>query len=207
MSFEEFKKEIAGRCKAQSACSKEYGRLLASSNFAELFTVLKDNINWVFNNNILDAEVLLPVITEANFSNIWVNVDASSGYLFASGSASVKAWGSASVKAWGSASVKAWDSASVKASGSASVEAWDSASVKAWDSASVKASGSASVKAWDSASVEASGSASVEASGSAFVSSHYSIECKISEKAIYRNISAGSLTMLENTYVIINPNN
>jgi len=183
MSFEEFKKEIAGRCKAQSACSKEYGRLLASSNFAELFTVLKDNINWVFNNNILDAEVLLPVITEANFSNIWVNVDASSGYLFASGSASVKAWGSASVKAW------------------------DSASVKAWDSASVKASGSASVKAWDSASVEASGSASVEASGSAFVSSHYSIECKISEKAIYRNISAGSLTMLENTYVIINPNN
>ena len=92
----------------------------------------------------------------------------------ASGSATVKAYDRAMVKASGSAMVEAYGSATVEAFGSAKVEAWDSATVKAWDSATVKAYDRATVKAWERATVEAFGSATVIACDSATVEAYNS---------------------------------
>jgi len=114
MEFKEFKQLVADRCKAESACVTEFTKLIASESFPELFTVLKNNIGWVFNHNILNAEILLPVKEAANASDIWVNENTSTGYLFA-GNATVRAWGNATVRAWGNAAVKAWANATVRA--------------------------------------------------------------------------------------------
>ena len=112
----------------------------------------------------------------------------------ASGSATVQASDNATVRACGNATVQASDNATVEAWGSATVRAWDSATVRAWGSATVEACDSATVRAWGSATVQASGnatveacdSATVEASGSAYVTSYSTIECSLSDKAIYR---------------------
>jgi len=226
MDFKEFKQIIADRCKAENACDTEFTKLLASESFPELFAVLKNNIGCVFNHNILNAEILLPVKEAANASDIWVNESTSTGYLFAdsatveawgsatvraSGSATVRASGSATVEAWGSATVEAWGSATVEAWGSATVRAWGNATVRAWGNATVRASDNATVRAWGNATVEASdnatvrawGNATVEAWGNAFISSYALIECKLSEKAIYRNTQNNTITVLDNAYTVI----
>ena len=70
------------------------------------------------------------------------------------------------------------DSATVKACGNATVEAWGSATVEAC--------GNATVEAWGNATVEACGNATVEAWGNAYCASYSTIECKLSDNAIYR---------------------
>jgi len=194
MDFKEFKQIIADRCKAEGACVTEFTKLLASESFLELFTVLKDNINWVFNHNILNAEILFPVKEAANASDIWVNENSSTGYLFAD---------NVTVEAWGNATVRASDNATVGASGNATVEASDNATVRASDNATVRASDNATVRASDNATVQALGNATVEAWGNAFISSYALIECKLSEKAIYRNTQNSTISVLENAYTVI----
>ena len=54
------------------------------------------------------------------------------------------------------------------------------------DNATVEAWGNATVRACDNATVEAWGNATVEASGSVYVTSYHTIECQLSDKAIYR---------------------
>jgi len=203
MNYEEFKNEIVTRCKAEGACQTEFKRILNSESFTDIFTVLKDNFSWACIHKIIEAEILTAVLPEANASDIWVNVNTSTGYLFASDSATVRAWGSATVEAWGSATVRASDSATVRAWGSATVEAWGSATVRASDSATVRASDSATVRASDSATVRASDSATVRAWGSAFISSYTNIECKLSDHAIFRNTSTNEITIMEGAYTII----
>ena len=88
----------------------------------------------------------------------------SCGQLYASGSATVRAFGSATVEAF--------DSATVRASGSATVRAFGSATVRASDSATVRASDSATVRAFDSATVRASGSANLIMYGGTCTLSH-----------------------------------
>ena len=72
------------------------------------------------------------------------------------------------------------------ASGNATVRAWGNATVRAWDNATVRASGNATVRAWGNATVRAWDNATVEASGNAYCTSYWIIECKLSEKALYR---------------------
>nr|DAR35742.1 MAG TPA: hypothetical protein [Caudoviricetes sp.] len=48
------------------------------------------------------------------------------------------------------------------------------------------ASGNATVRAWGNATVRAWDNATVEASGNAYCTSYWIIECKLSEKALYR---------------------
>ena len=68
----------------------------------------------------------------------------------------------------------------------ATVEAWGNATVKAWDNATVKAWDNVTVEAWGNATVEACDNVTVEAWGNAYCTSHYIIECKLSNNAIYR---------------------
>src|SRR3990167_1717939 len=82
-------------------------------------------------------------------------VVSGSATVWASGSATVRAYDSATVWASGSATVGAYESATVGAYGSATVRASDSATVRAYESATVRASDSATVRAYESATVEA----------------------------------------------------
>ena len=83
------------------------------------------------------------------------------GKVYASGSATVKAYDRATVKAYDRATVEAFFSATVKALDSATVKAYDRATVKAFGSATVEAFGSATVIACDSTTVKAYNSAVV----------------------------------------------
>ena len=177
-NFLEFKEEILKRAKAANSCICEYKRAYSSQSFSELMQVIKDNFDFACFKKVIDSELIKLYENQFNENKIYCNIDISEGFLLACDSATVKAWDSATVKAWDSATVEAWDSATVKAWGSATVKAWGSATVEAWDSATVKA--------WDSATVKAWGSATVEASGSAYLTSYSTIECKLSENAIYR---------------------
>ncbi|MDR1373172.1 MAG: DUF2807 domain-containing protein [Dysgonamonadaceae bacterium] len=208
--FEAFKSEILRRAKAVNACAPEYKRALQSGSFRELMTVIKNNFHFACRQNVIDSELIELYKSEFSENGIFCNVDVSSGFLLASGTATVKAYGTANVeasgtatveaygtatvkaygtatvKAYGTATVEASDSATVEAYGTATVKAYGTATVKAYGTATVKASGSATVKASGSATVKASGSATVEASDSAYVTSYCAIECKLSDNAIHR---------------------
>jgi hypothetical protein len=170
MNFNEFKTEILRRAKETGACAKEYRRACESNDFSELMQVIKDNFDYAVRNNVIDPSLIETCKEQFNANKIYCNVDVTEGFLLASGNATVKASGSATVKAWGNATVRA--------SGNATVEAWDGATVEAWDGATVEAWDGATVKAWDGATVKAW--------GNAYITSHYTIECKLRNNAIYR---------------------
>ena len=107
--------------------------------------------------------------------------------------ATVEAWDNATVKACGNATVEARDNATVEAWGNATVEAWGNATVKACGNATVEAWGNATVKAHNNATVEAHNNATVEARDNAYCTSHYAIECKLSDNAIYRERSTSTI--------------
>ncbi len=162
MEFNDFKNEILRRAKEADACSGEYRRAYQSNDYSELMQVIKDNFDFAVRCNVIDPSLIETYKDQFNANQIYCNVDASSGFLLASGNATVEAWGDATVRASGDATVEA--------SGNATVEA----------------SGNATVRAWGDATVRASGDATVEASGNAYVTSYYVIECKLHDNAIYR---------------------
>ena len=200
--FEEIKQEILERAHKANACKEQYGRAYKSKCIEELCEVIKDNFHWCCINSVLDGELIDKFKDTFSENKIYHNVSVNTGYLYASGSATVEASGSATVEAYdsatveayGFATVKAYDSATVKASGSATVKASGSATVEAYGFATVKASGSATVEAYGFATVEAYGfatvkaydSATVEAYDSAYINCHSTIECVLLNKAIVR---------------------
>jgi pyruvate/2-oxoglutarate/acetoin dehydrogenase E1 component len=175
--FEELKKEILKRAKAANACSIEYRRAYSADSAGDLMRVIKDNFRFAVDRKVIDPLLIEAYKDQFTANEIYCNVNVTSGFLLATGNATVKAWGSATVKAWGSATVEAMDSATVEAWGNATVEAWDNATVKAWDNATVKATDSATVKATDSA----------------YVLSRYTIECKLTGNAIHRIIESNTI--------------
>jgi len=192
-NFETIKSEILRRAKEAHACTEQFSRAYKSENMAQLCTVIKDNFWWACNNKVLTVDLLEQYKIEFAEHEIYVNVSVERGFMLcdsatvkAYGSATVEAYGSATVKAYDSATVEAWGSATVKAYDRATVEAWGSATVEAWGSATVEAWGSATVKAYGSATVKAYDSATVEAWDNAYCTSYSTIECKLSDNAIYR---------------------
>ena len=95
MNYKEFKSEILTRARSASACEAQYKRAYEAKDFAALFAVIKDNFVYCCNNGIIDAPLLEQVREDADKCDVWLNVNASSGFLLAYGSATVKAYGSA----------------------------------------------------------------------------------------------------------------
>jgi hypothetical protein len=184
--FEEIKQEILRRAHEANACKEQYGRAYKAEDMAGLCRVIKDNWNWCCIWNVVTPDLLEKYREEFAGQLIYMNVDTDKGFLFASGNATVRAWGNATVRAWDNATVRAWGNATVEASGNATVRAWDNATVRASGNATVRASGNATVRAWGNATVRAWDNATVEASGNAYCTSYWIIECKLSEKALYR---------------------
>ena len=168
--FEEIKQEILRRAHEANACKEQYGRACKAEDMAGLCEVIKDNWDWCYNWDVVTPDLLEKYRAEFAGQQIYVNVDTDNGFLLAWDNATVEASGNATVRASGNATVEAW--------GNATVRAWDNATVRAWDNATVRASGNATVEAWDNATVEAS--------GNAYCTSYWIIECKLSEKALYR---------------------
>ena len=208
--FENLKSEILKRAKSANACTEEYKRAYRAESFSELIQVIKDNFNFAVSYRVIDAELIEEYRGQFNENEVFCNVSVGKGYLLASGNATVEAsgnatvealgnatvrasgnatveaWGNATVEAWGNATVEASGNATVEALGNATVEASGNATVEAWGNATVEALGNATVRAWGNATVEAWGNATVRAWGNAYTTSYSTIECKLSDKAIYR---------------------
>ena len=205
--FRELKKELLERAHKAGACRKQYSRAYGAQTLEELMDVVKDNFFWAVNNKVLDGEFIDKWSAEFNANKIWHNQPVSSGYLIASGNATVEASGSASVKAYGNATVKAYGNATVEAYGNATVEAFDNATVKAYGNATVEAYDNATVKAYGNATVEASGNATVEAYDSATVKAYDSAyvcswsvkECQLCDHVIYRIIESNTIRYVDPT--------
>jgi hypothetical protein len=58
MNFEEFKAKILAQAKASGACSTQYARAAKSTSIEELIEVIKDNLSFAKNNNILSHEIV-----------------------------------------------------------------------------------------------------------------------------------------------------
>ena len=160
--FEGLKAEILRRAKEAQACVPEYSRAYKVETLQELMEVVKENFYWCCAHGVITPELVAEHEEEFEWNGIYANKSVKSGYILASGNATVEAWGNATVRAW--------DNATVRASGNATV--------RASDNATVRASGNATV--------EASGNATVEASGNAYVSSFFKIKVRLDEDAIYR---------------------
>ena len=173
-NFEEIKEEILKRAHKAGACAKQYGRAYQSKSTEELMQVVKDNFHWACENNVITPDLIERYREEFAANEIYLNVSTKRGYLLCD---------NATVKAWGNATVEACDNATVEAWGNATVEAWGNATVKAWGNATVEAWGNATVKAW----------------GNSYCCSYYVIECKLSDKAIYRVISENTIYFADDT--------
>jgi len=176
--FEGLKAEILRRAKEAQACVPEYSRAYKVETLQELMEVVKENFYWCCAHGVITPELVAEHEEEFEWNGIYANKSVKSGYILASGNATVEAWGNATVRAWDNATVRASGNATVRASGNATVRASDNATVRASDNATVRASGNATV--------EASGNATVEASGNAYVSSFFKIKVRLDEDAIYR---------------------
>jgi len=208
--FEGLKAEILRRAKEAQACVPEYSRAYKVETLQELMEVVKENFYWCCAHGVITPELVAEHEEEFEWNGIYANKSVKSGYILASGNATVEAWGNATVRAWDNATVRASGNATVRASDNATVRAWDNATVRASGNATVRASGNATVRASGNATVrasdnatvrasdnatvrasgnatvEASGNATVEASGNAYVSSFFKIKVRLDEDAIYR---------------------
>lgn len=98
--FENFKSEILKRAKKANACRPEYGKACSSETFSELMQVIKDNFNFATQFRVIEPEIIEMYIDEFNANQIYCNMDVSSGFMLAYGSATVEAYDSVYVTSY-----------------------------------------------------------------------------------------------------------
>ena len=200
-NFNEIKQEILRRAKKASACKHEYGRAYAAENLSELSEVIKDNFDWACSHDILTIDLIEKYKEDFAANGIYANQNVESGYLLCSnatveayGNAMVTACSNATVEAYGNAMVTAYDNATVWAYDGTTAEAYDNATVlaynnatvAAYDNTTVEAYNNTTVEACDNATVEACNNATVRVCNNAYCTSYFTIDCKLSDHAIYR---------------------
>jgi hypothetical protein len=160
-NFNNFKEEILRRAKEAKACVEEYQRAYRSDSFDDLMQVIKDNFNWVSLHRVIDPNIIEAYKDQFNANRIYCNVDVTEGYLLALGNSTVTARGNSTVTARDNSTVTL-----------------DNSTVTALDNSTVTALDNSTVTAWDNSTVTARGNSTV--------TSRYTIECKLSDNAIYR---------------------
>ena len=105
-NFESSKNEILKRAKEANACSDQYGRAYKADSVPSLLEIIKDNINFAYNNMGVDAKVLSDLFSENDLkaSHIYTKgehfLELREGehkiILLDSSSANVETWGSSS---------------------------------------------------------------------------------------------------------------
>jgi len=130
--FEGLKAEILRRAKEAQACVPEYSRAYKVETLQELMEVVKENFYWCCAHGVITPELVAEHEEEFEWNGIYANKSVKSGYILASGNATVEAWGNATVRAWDNATVRASGNATVEASGNATVEASGNAYVSSF---------------------------------------------------------------------------
>jgi Tfp pilus assembly major pilin PilA len=192
--FEEFKAEILRRAKAAGACTDEYRRARKAKDFGELMQVIKDNFGFAVRNNVINADLVERYSEPFSENGVHLNVDCESGFLFVTGTNTVRASGYAVAYATDQATVHATGCAVVHANDHVTVRATDCATVHARGHATVHATCHTKVHAMHNAIVHASGLATVyacdlatvHAKDNAFIISFHVAEYSLSGKAIHR---------------------
>ena len=95
--YNKFRKVIIDLCKQKGACEEEFRKLVSATDMASFNDVLKANFHWCCNNEVLTGDII-DTYGLAEYG-IRHNVNASDGYLLASGSATVRASDSAYIHA------------------------------------------------------------------------------------------------------------
>jgi len=61
-TFEVFKQDFIAACKNAGACQGEFKKLVASENWQELLTVIKNNANWFcYTGKVISTDILLEI--------------------------------------------------------------------------------------------------------------------------------------------------
>ena len=94
-NFKEFKTNFVDRCKSKKPCTVEYKKVLAATDFKELFEIIKNNFNWCYRNDVINIKMIMNVRNDARINNIFVNEDVKDGYLLVDNS-TVEALGNSS---------------------------------------------------------------------------------------------------------------
>ena len=175
-NFNEIKQEILRRAKKANACKPEYRRVCVTRNLFELSQVIKNNFDWACIQGVLTVDLIEQYKEDFSANDIYANQNVKSGYLLCS-NATVEARGNAIVKAYGNSIVEAYDNAKV--------EAFDSTTVRAYDSTMIQA--------YNDATVSAYRNSTVEAYGYTYCTSLYTIDCKLSDHAIYRVLGTNTI--------------
>lgn len=106
--FEGLKAEILRRAKEAQACVPEYSRAYKVETLQELMEVVKENFYWCCAHGVITPELVAEHEEEFEWNGIYANKSVKSGYILASGTATVEAWDNATVRAWGNAYVSSF---------------------------------------------------------------------------------------------------
>lgn len=183
-NFEILKSEILRRAKVACASFEQYMRAYKAEDMSELCIVIKEHFHWACKNQVLTVDLLNEYRSEFAEHDIYVNQSVERGFMLCD-TATVEAFGNVIVEAFGNATVKAFDNVMVNAFDNATVIAFDTATVIAFDNVTVNAFGNATVEAFDNVTVKAY--------GNTYCISYSTIECKLSDNAIYRIKSSNTI--------------
>ena len=65
-TFENFKEYIVAKATELNACNDELSKAKNSTDFKELFQVIKDNINWSISNKLINTDILLNYVDDVD---------------------------------------------------------------------------------------------------------------------------------------------
>jgi len=98
--FEGLKAEILRRAKEAQACVPEYSRAYKVETLQELMEVVKENFYWCCAHGVITPELVAEHEEEFEWNGIYANKSVKSGYILASGNATVEASGNAYVSSF-----------------------------------------------------------------------------------------------------------
>jgi hypothetical protein len=167
MTFEEFKKYIVSGAKEKGACAEEFKRALSSTDWAELLTVIKDNANWCYVEQLTPIDIMRKLPKDVLRANgIYVdeqNIEQREGFAIYFSSTS-EHYDSSTSEHYGSSTSKHYDSSTSKHYGSSTSKHYDSSTSEHY--------GSSTSEHYDSSTSEHYGSSTSEHYGSS-TSKHY----------------------------------
>jgi len=224
-TFETFKEYFAAKSKEQSACSGEYKKLLASENWEQILTVMKNNANWCYIYKVIDADILEQYIPDeillengiyvkknnivqkeglaVYYSSTSKHYDSSTSEHYDSstskhyGSSTSKHYGSSTSKHYDSSTSEHYDSSTSKHYDSSTSEHYDSSTSKHYDSSTSEHYDSSTSKHYDSSTSKHYDSST---HGSVNVLKDTSI---IHDSAIVRERSTGKVYFKKSAFEIV----
>ena len=192
MEFQGFKDWLIVAAKQADACASQYKRALESQTWEQLLTVVKENANWLYSNNIITTDSLVNVPDEILLENgIYVkktNVTQNAGLAI---------YYSSTSEHYGSSTSNHYDSSTSKHYGSSTSNHYDSSTSEHYGSSTSEHYGSSTSNHYGSSTSKHYGSSTY---GSVYELKDTSI---IHDQAIVRERSSDKIYMKKGAFEIV----